>query len=81
MGAVVEMWTRDSLFQTAAMTQKSVEKRPRLHLAFAKSPRVKRRRRMGMMAYAAIVGTPPAETREVNAVELGKMVHKRIAET
>lgn len=34
-----------------------------------------------MMAYEAIVGTPPAETRLVNAVELGKMVHRRIEET
>jgi hypothetical protein len=29
--------------------------------------------------YAAIVGTPPAEIREVNATLLGKIVHKMIA--
>ena len=32
-----------------------------------------------MSPYAAIVGTPPAEIRDVNATWLGRIVHNRAA--
>lgn len=40
----------DVQFQMAEITQKGVEKRPLLHLAFAKSPRVKTSLKTGIKA-------------------------------
>lgn len=61
------------------MKQKGTERRPLDHLALANSPRVKRSRRTGIRAYAAIVGTPPHEISDVKATDDGKMVQRRIA--
>lgn len=36
-------------------------------------------RKSAIKPYAAIVGTPPAETRDVNATWLGRMVHNMAA--
>lgn len=60
------------------MKQNGTDRRPFDHLALANSPRVKRRRKTGIRAYAAIVGTPPQEMSDVNATADGKMVHRRI---
>merc|ERR1719355_137011 len=59
------------------MTEKGIEKRPLDHLASAKWPRVKMRRRAGMRAYAAMVGTAPHDTSDVKATDEGRMVRRR----
>ena len=72
---------RNALFQSAEITQKGVDHRPLLHFALAKSPLVKMSRRVGMRAYAAIVGTPEQEINEVNATLDGRIVQSSTAPT
>lgn len=63
------------------MTENGIEKRPFDHLAFEKWPRVKMRRKAGMRAYAAMVGTAPHETSDVNATDDGRIVRRRTPAT
>lgn len=56
------------LFQIADITQKGIENRPLDHLALAKSPRVKIKRSMGMMA---------SERPSVLATKYSTLVSKR----
>lgn len=71
----------DALFQIAAMMQNGMARRPVDHLALANSWRVKMRRRVGMSAYAAIVGSAPQLMSEVNATDEGRIVHNKRAAT
>lgn len=72
---------RRNVFHTEAITQNGVENLPFDHFASTKSPRVKIKRRVGMRAYAATVGTPPADTREVKATAEGRIEQRRTDET
>lgn len=52
---------------------------PKYHLLLWKWPGVTVRRKRAINPYAAIVGTPPAETREVKATLEGRIVQRRMA--
>lgn len=68
-------------FQNTPMNWNGLLRRPRLHFGLGKRLGVQRRRPRQMRPYAAALGTPAAETRDVNATLDGRRVQVTRAAT